>query len=117
AEEAGAVRGMDECREGARSLLTAPETRRAFDVGREDPRLRDRYGRTTYGQGVLLARRLVEAGVRFVTVYYSPGIGGWDTHKDNFTTLKTSRLPNTDTAVAALLEDLHERGLLDETLV
>ncbi|MCI0455397.1 MAG: DUF1501 domain-containing protein, partial [Gemmataceae bacterium] len=73
--------------------------------------------RTTYGQSCLMARRLVEAGVRFVTVYYSPGIGGWDTHKDNFLTLKNSRLPNTDRAVSALLLDLHERGLLEETLV
>jgi uncharacterized protein (DUF1501 family) len=64
-----------------------------------------------------LARRLVEAGVRFVTVYYSAGIGGWDTHKDNFKTLKQSRLPQTDLALSALLEDLSARGLLDETLV
>src|SRR5262249_24053736 len=69
------------------------------------------------GQSVVVARRLVEACGRFVSVYSSPGIGGWDTHKDNFNTLRTSRLPNTDMAVAALLEDLHERGLLDETLL
>jgi uncharacterized protein (DUF1501 family) len=55
--------------------------------------------------------------VRFVTVYYSPGIGGWDTHKDNFKTLASSRLPNTDQTVSALVEDLDARGLLDETLV
>ncbi len=112
-----AVRGMESYQERAFSLLTAPETQRAFDIHAEDPRLRDRYGRTTYGQSVLLARRLVEAGVRFVTVYYSPGIGGWDTHKDNFNTLKNSRLPITDQTVSALLEDLDSRGLLDETLV
>jgi uncharacterized protein (DUF1501 family) len=64
-----------------------------------------------------MARRLVEAGVRFVTVYYSPGIGGWDTHKDNFATLKNSRLPITDQTVSALIEDLDSRGLLDETMV
>jgi hypothetical protein len=112
-----AVRGMDAYQQRAFSLLTSPETQRAFDLGQEDPRLRDRYGRTTYGQSCLLARRLVEAGVRFVTVYYSPGIGGWDTHKDNFSTLRRSRLPITDQSVSALIEDLEARGLLDETMV
>ncbi len=116
-ETIAAVRGMDAYQQRAYSLLTATETQRAFDIHREDPRLRDRYGRTTYGQSVLLARRLVEAGVRFVTVYYSPGISGWDTHKDNFRTLRESRLPITDQTVSALLEDLDSRGLLDETMV
>jgi hypothetical protein len=116
-ESIAAVRGMDAYRERALALLTAPETRRALDIQAEDPRTRDRYGRTTYGQSCLLARRLVEAGVRFVTVYYSPGIGGWDTHKDNFKTLRNSRLPITDQALSALLEDLEARGLLDETMV
>lgn len=116
-ESIAAVRGMDAYQERALSLLTAPETQRAFNIHQEDPRVRDRYGRTTYGQSVLLARRLVEAGVRFVTVYYSPGIGGWDTHKANFTTLKDSRLPITDQTVSALLDDLDQRGLLDETMV
>jgi hypothetical protein len=116
-ESIAAVRGMDAYQQRAFALLTSGETQRAFDIQREDPRVRDRYGRTTYGQSVLLARRLVEAGVRFVTVYYSPGIGGWDTHKDNFQTLKDSRLPITDRTVSALLEDLDTRGLLDETLV
>jgi hypothetical protein len=112
-----AVRGMDAYQTKAVSLLTSPETQRAFNIQQEDPRLRDRYGRTVYGQSVLLARRLVEAGVRFVTVYYSPGIGGWDTHTDNFATLRNSRLPITDQTVSALLEDLDSRGLLDETMV
>lgn len=116
-ESIAAVRGMDAYQQKAFSLLTSGETQRAFDLQREDPRLRDRYGRTTYGQSVLLARRLVEAGVRFVTVYYSPGISGWDTHKDNFNTLRNSRLPITDQTVSALLEDLDTRGLLDETMV
>ena len=79
-----AVRGLDTYQQKALSLLTSSETQRAFDIHAEDPGLRDRYGRTPYGQSVLLARRLVEAGVRFVTVYYSPGIKGWDTHSDNF---------------------------------
>jgi hypothetical protein len=116
-ESIAAVRGMDAYQHRAFALLTSSETQRAFDIDREDPRLRDRYGRTTYGQSVLLARRLVEAGVRFVTVYYSPGISGWDTHKDNFETLRNSRLPITDQTVSALIEDLDSRSLLDETLI
>jgi uncharacterized protein (DUF1501 family) len=117
ADRVADVRGMQAYRARAIDLLTSPATRKAFALHEESDRLRDRYGRTTYGQSVLLARRLVEAGVRFVTVYYSRGIGGWDTHKDNFGILKNSRLPQTDQSVSALLEDLRGRGLLDETLV
>ena len=112
-----AVRGMDAYQSRAFDLLTSPATERALKITDEDAATRDRYGRNTYGQSVLMARRLVESGVRFVTVYYSPGIGGWDTHKDNFKTLKATRLPHTDMAVSSLLEDLDRRGLLDETLV
>jgi hypothetical protein len=111
------LQGIDAYHQRAFSLLTSPETKKAIDIGCEDNKTRERYGRTTYGQSVLLARRLIEAGVRFVTVYYAPGIGGWDTHKNNFETLKSSRLPQTDQAVSALLEDLDSRGLLDETIV
>lgn len=111
------VRGMDAYQQRAFDLLTSPRTQQAFDIHAESESVRDRYGRTTYGQSVLLARRLVEAGVRFVTVYYSPGIGGWDTHKDNFNTLRDSRLPITDQTLSALLEDLDDRGMLDETMV
>lgn len=117
ADRQAAVKGMTEYQSRAVDLLTSPATKKAFALHEESPKLRDRYGRNTYGQSVLLARRLVEAGVRFVTVYYSAGIGGWDTHKDNFSTLKNSRLPHTDHAVSSLLEDLHDRGLLGETLV
>jgi hypothetical protein len=117
AERLAAVGGMNAYRSRAIDLLTSPATQKAFALHEENDRLRDRYGRTTYGQSVLLARRLVEAGVRFVTVYYSRGISGWDTHKDNFNTLKNSRLPQTDQTVSALLEDLQARGLLGETLV
>jgi hypothetical protein len=117
ADRVAEVSGMKAYRARAIDLLTSPATRQAFALHEESDRLRDRYGRTTYGQSVLLARRLVEAGVRFVTVYYSRGIGGWDTHKDNFATLKNSRLPQTDRSVSALLDDLRVRGLLDETLV
>lgn len=116
-DELDAIGGMRAYQRRAHALLTSSETREAFDLSRVDPRTRDRYGRTTYGQSVLLARRLVEAGVRFVTVYYSPGIGGWDTHLNNFSTLRDSRLPITDVTLSALLEDLDQSGLLDETMV
>src|SRR5919106_1788790 len=95
-------------------LVTSPTAQRAFALHEEPDDVRQRYGRNQYGQSVLLARRLVEAGVRFVTVYYSRGISGWDTHKDNFATLKNSRLPHTDLALSALLTELDERGLLAE---
>jgi uncharacterized protein (DUF1501 family) len=117
ADKTAAVQGLNAYRARAMDLLTSPATKQAFALHEEPTAVRDRYGRTTYGQSILLARRLVEAGVRFVTVYYSPGIGGWDTHKDNFLTLKDSRLPQTDQSVSALLEDLDARGLLGETLV
>src|SRR5205807_7708492 len=93
ADRVAAVKGMHDSQARAVDLLTSPATKKAFALGRESAKLRDRYGRTTYGQSVLLARRLVEAGVRFVTVYYSPGIGGRDTHAKNFATLNGSRLP------------------------
>jgi hypothetical protein len=117
ADREAAVRGMQDYQAKALDLLTSPRTQKAFAIHEEPPAVRDRYGRFTYGQSVLLARRLVEAGVRFVTVYYSAGIGGWDTHADNFKTLKGSRLPHTDQTLSALLDDLADRGLLGETLV
>jgi hypothetical protein len=115
--ESPAARDMSRYQSRAIDLLTSPAVQRAFSLHEEPDRVRDRYGRTTYGQSCLLARRLVESGVRFVTVYYSAGIGGWDTHQNNFSTLKDSRLPDTDRAVSALLSDLEARGLLGETLV
>ena len=121
------ARGIDATYEKALSMLTSPEVRRAFDLSREPASLRDRYGRTTYGQGCLLARRLVEAGVRFVNVYFAPSIGGrknsggWDTHGfDNnpmYPILKDYLIPITDRTLPTLLTDLDERGLLDTTLV
>jgi uncharacterized protein (DUF1501 family) len=116
-EGLAAVRGMDAYQQRAFDLLTSTAMQQALRLGDEPDSLRDRYGRTSYGQSVLLARRLVEQGVRFVTVYYSAGIGGWDTHEDNFRKLRESRLPTTDAALSALLDDLAERGLLGETLV
>src|SRR5947209_9156669 len=85
----------------------------AYEIHREDPRLRDRYGRDSWGQSALLARRLVEAGVTFVTV----NMGGWDTHNNNFQSLRTSNLPRYDRALGALLEDVYERGLDRRVLV
>jgi len=116
-ERTADIRGMRDYQARAIDLLTSTRTQKAFAIQEETAKVREKYGRYTYGQSVLLARRLVEAGVRFVTVYYSAGIGGWDTHKSNFATLKDSRLPHTDRTLSALLNDLQERGLLDETLV
>jgi len=99
--------------EKAYNLVTAPQAKKAFDIHSEDPRLRDRYGRNSLGQGCLLARRLIEAGVRFVTVTD----GGWDTHQDNFRAMKTRLLPKLDGAVSGLVQDLSDRGMLEDTLV
>lgn len=104
---------LDEHYKAALNMITAPETKKAFDVDSEDAKLRDKYGRNRFGQSCLLARRLVESGVRFVTVTD----GGWDTHSGNFSALKDSRMPPVDQGVPALLEDLQDRGLLDGTLV
>ncbi len=113
--------GIDAFYTRALTMLSSPKVKRAFDLAAEPDVLRDAYGRTTYGQSCLLARRLVEAGVRFVSVYYSASIGGskggWDTHGDNFNQLKNRLLPITDMAVPTLIRDLKSRGLLDETLV
>jgi uncharacterized protein (DUF1501 family) len=106
------VRARDVFYEKAHALLTSPAAKKAFDVAAEPANVRDRYGRTTFGQSCLLARRLVEAGVRFVTVTDD----GWDTHANNFRDLK-KKLPILDSAYSALLEDLSGRGLLDSTLV
>lgn len=111
------VRGMRDYQARALDILTSAKTQQAFAIKDEKPTLRDRYGRHTYGQSVLLARRLVEAGVRFVTVYYSRGIRGWDMHDNLFPTMKKTLLPHTDGTLSALLDDLKDRGLLDETLV
>jgi hypothetical protein len=106
----------------AYSLLTARRALEAFDLDREDPKTRDRYGRHPHGQTVLMARRLVEAGVPLVTVFWpNDGLTNvsvyWDTHNRNFVDLKTRLMPPADRALCALLDDLDARGLLDETLV
>jgi hypothetical protein len=111
------VRRFDLYHERAFRLVTAPAARQAFDLSREPDRVRDRYGRSPFGQGLLLARRLVEAGVALVTVNWARDDAFWDTHANNFKLLKDSLLPPFDRGFSALLEDLRQRGLLDETLV
>jgi Protein of unknown function (DUF1501) len=106
--------------EKAFRLLHSPAVARAFHLGSEDPKVRDRYGRNKLGQSVLLARRLVESGVRFVTVYdgqYNGQDANWDSHQDVFPRMKYHLVPPSDQAYAALVDDLSRRGLLDETLV
>jgi hypothetical protein len=112
-ESSGVIDTMDKYQQLAYSLITSERAKNAFDLSQEDQKLRDDYGSNSLGQSCLLARRLVEAGVRFVTVTD----GGWDTHQNNFTSLKTRLLPRLDQAYAALLKDLSDRGLLESTLV
>lgn len=113
----------------ALALLDRPQSRAAFDIAAEPDAVRDRYGRNQSGQALLLARRLVEAGLPLVTVFWSPSnrgqddeptktdAYGWDTHNDIFDALKTHLLPRFDLGFSALIEDLEQRGLLDSTLV
>jgi hypothetical protein len=112
---------MDSYQQRAFNLLTSDATRRAFNIGAESSRLRDRYGRHKYGQSLLLARRLVEAGVRLVTVYWGGRVNNpvphWDTHFNNNRRLKEELLPPFDQCFSAFLEDLDARGLLRSTLV
>lgn len=102
---------LEEARKGAYDLILG-EARDLFDLASEDEDLRERYGRNTFGQSCLMARRLVEAGVPYITVNYR----GWDTHKDHFTTMNR-KLPEMDRGMATLLQDLADRGLLDSTIV
>jgi len=118
-EGSPSVGKMAESRQRAFELLLSPKARVAFDISRESPALRDRYGRDLFGSSVLMARRLVEAGVTFVTVHTeaAKGSGHWDTHSNNFKMLQHQLLPFLDRAFATLLDDLADRGLLDSTLV
>jgi hypothetical protein len=106
------VVAVDEFFQQGVELITTPEAQKAFDIQTESDATRDAYGRNSFGQRALLARRLVEAGVPFVTLYD----GGWDHHSDLFGALKT-RLPSWDQTVAALINDLDQRGLLETTMV
>ncbi|MCX7700281.1 MAG: DUF1501 domain-containing protein [Gemmataceae bacterium] len=124
-ERSALARGLDQAQERALTLLTSPKVRKAFELSAEPTAIRERYGRTTYGQACLLARRLVEAGVRFVNVYFSEFIGGdkqgWDTHgfggQPMNPFLKNWLMPMTDQTLPTLIDDLHQRGLLSSTLV
>jgi len=106
------VLGLDQHLQQAYDLVTSPEAQAAFDMRREPASVRERYGRNPFGQRLLLARRLVEAGVPFITVQDA----GWDHHVGLFGAFRT-RLPGWDSSVAALIEDLDQRGQLDTTMV
>ena len=123
-----AAQGLDAYYEKALAMLNSPNLRKAFDLSAEPEPVREAYGRTTYGQGCLLARRLVEAGAKFVTVYFSESIGGqstesggWDTHGFNntrmYNIIPKYHLPITDKTLPTLLNDLEQRGMLEDTLV
>lgn len=113
-EASGVLEQADQFQQAAFATISSPAARRAFDIGSEPKRVREAYGMTRLGQRFLLARRLVEAGVPFVTV----DDDSWDHHSNIFESLKAAdRLPQLDQALAALLSDLHDRGLLETTLV
>lgn len=126
-EYSSAARGLDAYYDKTLSMLNSSRVRDAFNLQAESAATREKYGRTTYGQSCLLARRLVEAGVKFINVYFANSIGGrttsggWDTHGfDNtrmYPILRDYQLPITDQTLPTLILDLKERGLLDETLV
>lgn len=124
------ARRLENFRQQAFELAAMPNLAAAFDLDREPDQVRDQYGRHRHGQSVLLARRLVEAGARFVTVYWGnedqdwadgrgsrPANNPWDTHRNHFPLVKDSLAPRADQTLAALIDDLAERGLLSETLV
>ena len=102
---------LDQCEKHAYDLMFG-DVRKLFDLSDEPDELRERYGRNTFGQSCLMARRLVESGVPYVTINYK----GWDTHKQHFQTMNR-KLPEMDAGMATLLQDLSERGLLDQTIV
>ena len=117
-DEVAQAQNLDGFYQRAFNLLSSPKTRNAFALSSEKQELRDRYGKTEFGQRCLLARRLAEAGVPLVNISYchTPR-GSWDTHSGNFTKMKDSLAPTLDQSLTALIEDLDERGMLDETLV
>jgi hypothetical protein len=124
AESQPALAQYDRTQQRAFQLITSAKTRAAFDLKKEDPRLVDRYGQTLFGHSTLIARRLVEAGVRFVNVTWDLfwdrvqiDYDAWDTHNRNFHILRENKLPYLDQTYTALMDDLERRGLLDETLV
>ena len=113
-----AVASMDGFQQRALDLLTSETAQRAFRIAEEPDGVRESYGRNIYGQSVLLARRLIEAGTRVVTISWAPDANAtWDTHGGNFQKLKETLLPQFDAACTSLVNDLADRGLLDRTLV
>ncbi len=112
------LEAMSSHQQRAIELLMAPATRQAFQISQEDESLRESYGRNIYGQSVLLARRLIEAGTRLVCVSWAPDANAtWDTHGNNFKKLRDPLLPQFDAACSSLIEDLATRGMLQRTLV
>ncbi|REJ92225.1 MAG: DUF1501 domain-containing protein [Planctomycetota bacterium] len=123
-EQTQAVEGLNRNYQLAYNLLTSSALKEGFDVESEPDELRDRYGRTLFGECSLIGRRLVERGVRFVNVtwdlFWGPvniDYDAWDTHRNNFSILRDNKLPGLDQTYSALINDLQDRGLLDETLV
>ena len=115
---ADAYNSMDGFRRRALGLLTSQQAQTALCIGDEPGPVRERYGRNIYGQSVLLARRLIEAGTRMVTISWAPDANAtWDTHGSNFKKLKNTLLPQFDAACSSLVTDLADRGILDRTLV
>lgn len=112
-KSADLVDGLDAFHKQALEILRSDKTRKAFNLNLEPQPLRERYGKNAFGQGALAARRLVEAGVRFVSI----SLGGWDTHGKNFEALSKRLLPELDRTLSALIEDLDQRGQLDSTVV
>ncbi len=112
-DTANVIDSVDTHYKTALNLISSPRTKKAFDIAAEPESLRERYGRSAMGQGCLLARRLVEAGVRFISVRGS----GWDHHQEVFNSLSRDNLPEFDRAFSALVEDLHQLSLLESTLV
>jgi uncharacterized protein (DUF1501 family) len=111
----GTFETLDSYYQSAFELMRSPAAKKAFDIAAEPEKLREKYGRTSMGQGCLLARRLVEAGVRFVTI--ARGDNAWDHHANIFPLLANDFLPELDKAFSALLDDLQERGMLATTMV
>jgi len=117
-DSVGGLGAMSRYQRRALDVLTSQATQQAFRLDREPDALRDAYGRNIYGQSVLLARRLIEAGTRVATVSWAPDANAtWDTHGSNFKKLKNPLLPQFDAAFSTLVEDLEQRGMLNRTLV
>jgi hypothetical protein len=112
-ESSDVARQLDRYQKQAFAILHSDRINRALTLDDEPAPLRERYGKTPFGRGMLTARRLLEAGARFITI----GLGDWDTHANNFSRLRTNLLPQLDRGLASLLSDLHDRGMLEETLV